>query len=91
MIEVRTFPHIAKLVRDSRLNTVLSQEGLSGLLGYKNGQFISNVERELCSIPTKRIGKLCEELKIERKTVIEAKKADFLLNEYAISSLYSEQ
>lgn len=41
-----------------------SQSELSHLLGYKNGQFISNVERALCNIPLKMLKKVSEVLDI---------------------------
>ena len=41
-----------------------SQSELSHLLGYKNGQFISNVERALCNIPLKMLTKVGEVLDI---------------------------
>lgn len=65
---MRTFSNIAKLVREKRLANPkgLSQNDLSKLLGYKNGQFISNVERGLCGVPFKNLNKLCEILLIEQ-------------------------
>ena len=41
-----------------------SQSELSHLLGYKNGQFISNVERALCNVPLKMLRKVTEVLDI---------------------------
>lgn len=41
-----------------------SQSELSHLLGYKNGQFISNVERALCNIPLKMLKKVAKVLDI---------------------------
>lgn len=60
------FEHIAKLIRSKRINHSkgYSQSELSNLLGYKNGQFISNVERALCNIPLKMLGKVSEILDI---------------------------
>ena len=54
---MRSFSEMAKLIKNSRENraTALSQSQLSKLLGYKNGQFISNVERGLCNIPLKMV------------------------------------
>lgn len=56
----RSFDKIAKVVREIRTTreigrTILSQSELSHLLGYKNGQFISNIERALCCMPLKKI------------------------------------
>tara|TARA_A100001015_G_C14651620_1_gene579447 strand:+ start:177 stop:485 length:309 start_codon:yes stop_codon:yes gene_type:complete len=63
---MRSFEHIAKLIRSKRINHPrgYSQSDLSHLLGYKNGQFISNVERALCNIPLKMLKKVSEVLDI---------------------------
>jgi transcriptional regulator with XRE-family HTH domain len=63
---MRCFKHIAFLIRTKRMNHPkgYSQSELSNLLGYKNGQFISNVERALCNIPLKMLGKVTEILDI---------------------------
>ncbi len=63
---MRCFENIAKLIRHKRVNhpKSYSQSELSHLLGYKNGQFISNVERALCNIPLKMLGKVSEILDI---------------------------
>lgn len=63
---MRCFENIAKLIRTKRLNHLkgYSQSELSHLLGYKNGQFISNVERALCNIPLKMLRKISEVLDI---------------------------
>lgn len=63
---MRCFDNIAKLIRDKRLSHPrrYSQSELSNLLGYKNGQFISNVERGLCSIPLKMLSRVSEVLNI---------------------------
>jgi transcriptional regulator with XRE-family HTH domain len=64
---MRCFGHIAKLIREKRINHPkgYSQSELSHLLGYKNGQFISNVERALCNIPLKMLGRVSEVLDID--------------------------
>lgn len=63
---MRCFDSIAKLIRTKRLNHPkgYSQSELSHLLGYKNGQFISNVERALCNIPLKMLNRVSEVLDI---------------------------
>lgn len=63
---LRSFNNIAKLVKSRRLNHPkrYSQSELSSLLGYKNGQFISNVERALCNVPLKMLTKIAEILDI---------------------------
>ncbi len=66
---MRCFKNIAKLIRTKRLQhpKSYSQSELSHLLGYKNGQFISNVERALCNIPLKMLVKVSEVLDIDPK------------------------
>lgn len=63
---MRCFKNIAKLIRTKRLQhpKAYSQSELSHLLGYKNGQFISNVERALCNVPLKMLVKVSEVLDI---------------------------
>lgn len=76
---MRSFSHIAKLVKTRRLGhpKTYSQTELSTLLGYKNGQFISNVERGLCSIPLKNLKRLCEVLEISQDDLKSALLKDF--------------
>lgn len=64
---MRTFKHIAKLIKEKRLAhpNNYSQCDLSVLLGYKNGQFISNVERGLCNVPLKMLGRIAAVLDID--------------------------
>ena len=71
---MRCFENIAKLIRTKRINHTkgYSQSELSNLLGYKNGQFISNVERALCSIPLKMLRKVSEVLDISSEELKEA-------------------
>lgn len=76
---MRSFKHIGKFIRERRLShpQFYSQNQLSKLLGYKNGQFISNVERGLCGIPLKGIGKLIEVLAIEPESLKRAMQKDY--------------
>jgi transcriptional regulator with XRE-family HTH domain len=64
---VRSFKNIANLIRTKRINHPknYSQSDLSVLLGYKNGQFISNVERGLCNVPLKMMKRISDVLEIE--------------------------
>jgi DNA-binding Xre family transcriptional regulator len=72
--------HLANLVKKKRLAHPkrYSQSELSEVLGYKNGQFISNVERGLCLFPFKILNKVCVTLEI---TPGEIKKA--LMDDYS--------
>ncbi len=76
---MRKFSHIAALIKKKRLSHPqgLSQSDLSHLLGYKNGQFISNVERALCNIPFKMMNKVCDILQITPAEIRQA-----MLNDY---------
>ncbi len=71
---MRCFENIAKLIKTKRLGHPkgYSQSELSHLLGYKNGQFISNVERALCNIPLKMLGKVSEILDIDSEDIKQA-------------------
>lgn len=87
---MRSFNHIATLIKNKRLvhPKGYSQSELSNLLGYKNGQFISNVERALCNIPLKMLGKVCEVLDINSSELKEAilKDHDETLDNYLTRS-----
>ena len=71
---MRCFKNIAELIKSKRLQhpKAYSQSELSHLLGYKNGQFISNVERALCNIPLKMLGKVTDVLDITPEALKEA-------------------
>ena len=73
-MKMRCFENIAKLIRTKRQAHPknYSQSELSHLLGYKNGQFISNMERALCNIPFKIIGQVMEILDIPPHEIKEA-------------------
>jgi len=83
---MRCFENIARLIRTKRMNHPkgLSQSELSHLLGYKNGQFISNVERALCSIPLKMLARVAEVLHISHEELRDAllKDQEKTLNNY---------
>lgn len=91
---MRCFENIAKLIRTKRLNHPkgYSQSELSHLLGYKNGQFISNVERALCNIPLKMLGKVSEILDIDSEDIKQAilKDHDKTLDNYLAFSKKEE-
>lgn len=72
----KKFSNIASLVREGRSANNLSQVQLSEVLGYKNGQFISNVERGLCSIPISKINSLAKAIKTDSNIIVTAMVAD---------------
>ncbi|AYF45222.1 MULTISPECIES: helix-turn-helix domain-containing protein [Halobacteriovorax] len=80
MKEKRVFENIAKLIKQRRrsLSPKVSQQGLSYRLGYKNGQFISNIERGLCSVPLRSLNSICDVLKVSKEELRET-----LLKDYA--------
>jgi hypothetical protein len=75
----RSFNGIADLVKKYRLQhpKKLSQVELSNLLGYKNGQFVSNVERGICAIPLKALGDLKRILSIPQDELVAAMVRDY--------------
>ena len=75
----RSFEGIAVLVKNYRLQhpKKLSQTELSNLLGYKNGQFVTNVERGICSIPLKALRDLQKILMIPQDELVRAMVSDF--------------
>lgn len=70
------FINVAKLVKTARVKMALSQDELSKKIGYKNGQFISNIERSLCSVPLKNVKALCTLLDISPLDFKQAYKMD---------------
>lgn len=64
-----TFNSIAMVITKAREASGLSQSELAAKIGYKNGQFISNVERGLCSIPKKHIDEVAKALAIEPDSI----------------------
>ncbi len=78
---MRSFSYVAKLIKDKRLSHPerYSQTQLSKTLGYKNGQFISNLERGLCSIPLKGMVNFVKVLNISEAELKEAILKDYEL------------
>lgn len=75
----RSFKGIADLVKTyrGRHPKKLSQVELSNMLGYKNGQFISNVERGICAIPLKALKDLKTILAIPKEDLVQAMVDDY--------------
>jgi transcriptional regulator with XRE-family HTH domain len=76
---MRSFKSIAKIIHHKRTTHAkrYSQSELSHLMGYKNGQFISNVERGLCNIPLKMMARVAEILDIPHADIKNAMMEDF--------------
>lgn len=77
MNNLRSFKNIAKVVKDARTLSNLSQSELSRSLGFKNGQFISNVEREKCSVPLKSLNRIAKVTRIDVDIFAKAVSEDF--------------
>ena len=81
---MKNFKSIGTLIKSKRTihPEKYSQVELSNLMGYKNGQFISNVERGLCGIPLNKAKLLCKTLDIKGdeflNAVISDKKSDIM-------------
>lgn len=74
----RTFNNIAKTIKVARDNAELSQNEFSHAMGYKNGQFTSNIERGLCSLPLKKINDVAEILDIDASEIKQAMINDYI-------------
>jgi transcriptional regulator with XRE-family HTH domain len=58
-------------LRQARINVGLSQKEVSDHLKYGNAQFISNIERDLCSPPLKMLKSLIKLYDLDKKEVIQ--------------------
>jgi transcriptional regulator with XRE-family HTH domain len=79
---IRHFKNVADLIKSARgkLCPPLSQGDVATLLRYRNGQYISNIERGLCSLTMSRFLEATEVLKIPREQLIEAMVKDYESN-----------
>jgi transcriptional regulator with XRE-family HTH domain len=68
---MRRFENIAILVRKKRYELGVGQTELAKMAGFKNGQFISNLERGLCGIPPKKIARFSIILDLQVDELIE--------------------
>ena len=93
---MKNFTNIALLIRTRRLShpKKLSQTELSAMLGYKNGQFISNIERSLCSVPMEMMETISTILNISQADMAEALVKDFnvtLANHYTQENVIKKE
>ena len=72
-----TFKNIAYQLSTNRYKTDFSQADFAVKLGYRNGQFISNIERGLCNLPPHLIVKASEILQINPERMIDAMVKDY--------------
>ena len=76
----QSFVAMAKLVRVEREISEHSQESLAKELGYTQGQFLSNVERGVCTLPPKHWKKLAKLIHVSLEDLIEARLQDECMN-----------
>lgn len=66
------YEYMAKLLNIYREENNLTQSKLAKRLGYTTSQYISNIERGLCSFPIKKFPKLAKVLKIDASLIADA-------------------
>lgn len=59
------YRNVGEFIKLRRRLVNLSQEALAKKLGYKNGQYISNVERGLCMFPMDKLYSLSKLLHVD--------------------------
>lgn len=74
---MRHFANIAQTLKRIRIEKGLTQQGVSKSLGYKHGQFMSNIERGLAGLPFHMIANMCEVLDCGPEDIIEAMSLDY--------------
>jgi transcriptional regulator with XRE-family HTH domain len=63
----------ASFIKKSRIKAKLSQREVAEYLGYKTPQYISNIERGLCFLPSEKIKAFCEITKCDSSKLIKIK------------------
>lgn len=72
--------NLSSFLKEKREERRFTQAELSKYLGYKNGQFISNVERQICTIPVEKLPDLAVLLKVELEVIVEIYIKDFVMS-----------
>lgn len=75
-LDGKPFQHEARLFFEKRTKNQVSQSELSTDLGFKCGQFISNVERGLCGLPLDKWAFLIKRGFATHDEVLKAKNED---------------
>lgn len=70
---------IGNIIRSHRQMKKMTQLELAKNLGYDSTQFVSLFERGLSKCPTKILGKLCTDLKINKRMVLKLITDDFYM------------
>ena len=79
----RSFDCVANWARKKRLEKGYSQSELAAKLNYKNGQFISNVERAKCHYPLWILSHFSDVMQLSKEEIQEMK--DAILADYEIT------
>ena len=61
---------LGHFLHKKRMSAGLTQTEAAKRLGYKNGQFISNIERGLCGPPDDILNKICELYNIDSDMLV---------------------
>ena len=69
-----------KFLIDQRLKAGFSQNELARVLGWKNGQYISNVERSLTPFPSEKLPLLAKVLGVPLEKLIGILGRDFVVS-----------
>jgi len=66
----KDFHKIGKFLKEKRLSAGLTQLEVAEALNYSTAQFISNMERGLCSLPLEKLSKLVKLYHISPKALV---------------------
>lgn len=70
--------HTARVLRRARIKVGMSQAEISRRIGYTSGQFVSNLERGISSLPMSRMTALCDLLRIKPQVLLGAMTRDMV-------------
>lgn len=76
----KNFSNIGNTISKFRTRKNMSQIELSNSLGYKNGQFVSNIERGCCNVPLEKINLIAELLDVPVETIVRAMVKDYKIH-----------
>ena len=69
--------YVGKLIKERREKINASQHCIAGFFGYSSGQYISNIERGVCSFPLGKARSLRKLLGINKHEMQDAYRKDF--------------
>lgn len=65
------FKNVGRFLRQRRIEIGLTQRQVSEKLGYGSPQFISDMERGLCTLPLKKLGEIVKLYKLAPQELME--------------------